>query len=184
MNSMKIKRSIWLVVLLTVVGLVLPSISAVQANVDNPTNDLPSPLCDSLQVPAGNELAFKVYARGVQIYTWDGTKWVNVPMATLYADPGYQAQVGIHYSGPTWESNSGSYVKAARKEGCVPDPSAIAWLKLEATSTSGPGAYSNVTFIHRLHTTGGIGPTAPGAFPGQSVEVPYTAVYYFYKASN
>ena len=50
--------------------------------------DLPSPQCDSLRVPAGNRLSSRVYAKGVQIYRWNGTSWVFAgPEATLYADP-------------------------------------------------------------------------------------------------
>ena len=50
--------------------------------------DLPSPQCDSLNVPAGNRISSRVYAKGVQIYRWNGTSWAFVgPEATLYADP-------------------------------------------------------------------------------------------------
>src|SRR5437762_12520755 len=69
---------------------------------DSETPSLPSPLCDSLQVPEGNSVAFHAFAIGVQIYRWDGTKWVFIaPSAKLYADPGYHGQVGTHYAGPT-----------------------------------------------------------------------------------
>src|SRR5206468_3005546 len=55
---------------------------------------LPSPLCDSLQIPDGNTLTFHAYAIGVQIYKWNGTNWVFVaPSAALYGDPGYHGQV-------------------------------------------------------------------------------------------
>src|SRR5882724_4710957 len=70
---------------------------------DSESPSLPSPLCDSLQVPEGNSVAFHAFAIGVQIYRWDGTNWVFVaPSAKLYADPGYHGQVGTHYAGPTW----------------------------------------------------------------------------------
>jgi hypothetical protein len=182
MNTMKIKRIIGVVILLA--GVALASNPAARAGDNNQTPDLPSPLCDKVQVPTGHELIFHAYARGVQIYRWNGTAWVNSPMATLFADAGYHGQIGTHYAGPTWESNSGSFVKAARKEGCTPDPTAIAWLQLQATSTGGPGIFSSVTYIQRVNTTGGLGPTAPGTFMDESVEVPYTAEYYFYRAKD
>jgi hypothetical protein len=148
---------------------------------DLPPPSLPSPLCDSLQVPEGHVLKFRAYAIGVQIYRWDGTAWVFVaPSAKLYADEGYRGQIGIHYAGPTWESRSGSKVVGTRLAGCTPDGSAIPWLKLGAVSTEGPGVFKDVTFIHRVNTTGGIAPTTPGTTVGELSNVAYTAVYYFY----
>lgn len=147
--------------------------------------ELPSPVCDKLQVPAGNELAFRMYARGVQIYRWSGSSWQFVaPSATLFADPGYNAQVGIHYKGPIWESNTGSSVKAVKIRECSPEPDAIPWLLLQANSTNGPGVFSSVTFVHRVYTTGGNAPSYNGSTEGESVEVQYTAVYYFYRAED
>jgi hypothetical protein len=185
MRFMKIKHVIGLVVLLTVVGLAMGSVRAVPAVDDNRPPDLPSPLCNDVQVPSGNNVAFHVYARGTQIYRWNGASWVFVaPSAMLFADAGYHGQVGIHYAGPTWESNSGSKVVAVRVIGCAPDATAIPWLKLQTVSTNGPGIFSSVTYIQRVNTTGGLAPTAPGSSIGEAVEVPYTAEYYFYRADE
>src|SRR5215218_7804566 len=104
------------------------------------TPDLPLPLCQSIQVEAGNEVAFHAYALGVQVYKWNGTSWAFVgPVANLYADPGFRGQVGTHYAGPTWESNGGAKVVGKRVEntGCKPDPNAIEWLKLAVTQSEG-----------------------------------------------
>jgi hypothetical protein len=69
--------------------------------------------CQNLQVPAGHKVAFHAYARGVQIYQWNGASWSFVaPEATLFADAGYDGAVGTHYAGPTWESLSGSKAAA------------------------------------------------------------------------
>ena len=98
--------------------LALASVPVARASEDNRAPDLPSPLCDRLQVQAGNRVAFHVYALGVQIYRWDGTSWVFVaPSARLFADGEYHGEVGIHYAGPTWESNNGGKVVASRLEG-------------------------------------------------------------------
>jgi hypothetical protein len=100
------KRIIGLVALLAVFGLTFTSVPAARAGDDNRAPDLPA-ACSGLQVPAGNKVAFHVYARGVQIYRWNGVAWSFVaPVATLFADANYHGQVGIHYAGPTWESNS------------------------------------------------------------------------------
>jgi hypothetical protein len=145
---------------------------------------LPSPLCDSLQVPDGSEVHFHAYAIGVQIYRWNGTSWVFIaPAAMLFADAGYHGQVGIHYAGPTWESNSGSKVVGTRLAACTPDPNSIPWLKLSGVS-SGPGVLDGTTFVQRINTVGGKAPSTPGTTVGQEAQVPYTAEYVFYRSTD
>src|SRR6266852_4638763 len=122
--------------LATLALVALASVPFARAQDDARIPSLPSPLCDSLQVPEGNEVAFHAFATGVQIYKWNGTAWVFVaPSATLFADAGYHGQVGTHYAGPTWQSNSGSKVVGMRMAACSPSPSAIPWLKLSAIPT-------------------------------------------------
>ena len=186
MRDMKIKSVIGLVIPLIVAGVALASIPAARAGEDNEAPVLPSPTCDDLRVPRGNEVAFHAYARGAQIYRWNGSSWVFVaPDARLFADPNYQAEIGIHYAGPTWESYSGGKVRASRVAGCPsPDPTAIDWLKLRAVETAGPGVFSSVTYIQRVNTTGGKAPTTPGSSVGEMVDAPYTAEYYFYRSED
>jgi hypothetical protein len=174
------------VALAAAAALALASIPAARAGTDNRVPDLPSPLCDNVQVLEGNKVAFHVYAVGVQVYRWNGQSWGLVgPVASLFADSGYQGQVGIHYAtpaGPAWESNSGSKVVARRLgDGCSPDPAAIPWLLLQRVSGDGAGTFSEVTYIQRVNTTGGLAPPAPGSTGGEEVQVPYTAEYYFYR---
>jgi hypothetical protein len=136
-----------------------------------------------LQVPAGNEVAFHAYAEGVQVYGWDGSKWIfSRPEAVLYADPGYDGMVGIHYAGATWESVSVSLVVGKVIQRCTPNPDAIPWLLLEAVHTEGPGIFHAVTFIQRLYTEGGTAPTYAGESSGEEARVPYAAEYLFYRA--
>ena len=181
MYIIKDKSFISMFVLLIVIGLAPAAISAAPAD-DNRAPELPSPLCDRVNVPAGSRLHSHAFATGVQVYRWDGSAWVFVqPVANLFANADYTGQIGTHYAGPTWESNSGSKVVGVRLFGCQPDPTAIPWLRLEAVSTSGPGIFNSVTFIQRLNTTGGVAPTSPGLIVGQTVEVPYTAEYFFYR---
>ena len=187
MSYTKVMRVFALVVLLSVAGLSSTVVPATRANAPSDVPDLPSPLCDSIEVPVGNRLAFRVYALGVQVYKWNGAAWAFVePSATLFADANYHGEVGIHYVGPTWESNSGSKVRAARVPGtgCTPDSTAIPWLLLQKVSTEGPGIFSKVTYVQRVNTAGGTAPTAPGLLTGEVKEVPYTAEYYFYRAGD
>jgi len=139
--------------------------------------------CDSLKAPVASRVAFHVYAKGVQIYRWNGASWSFVgPSAVLTADANGKSTVGTHYSGPTWESMSGGKVVGAVLKRCTPDPNAIPWLLLRAASTEGPGVFREVTFIQRVNTVGGNAPSAPGSVTGEEKNVPYATEYFFYKA--
>ncbi len=136
--------------------------------------------CDDLQVEAGHKLTFYAYAEGVQVYGWNGTSWVfQGPEAVLYASDKAK-RVGTHFAGPTWETNSGSYVVGTVLERCTPNADAIPWLLLGAVESGGRGKLDGVTFIQRVNTVGGLAPSEPGEFPGDVARVPYTADYYFY----
>ena len=138
--------------------------------------------CQNLRPPEGSKLVFRVYATGVQIYHWNGSGWTfDGPDAVLSADAKGKSTVGIHYAGPTWESNSGGIVKGTVIERCTPDPNAIAWLLLGAVA-EGPGVFHRVTHIQRVNTVGGNAPAAPGSFVGEEARVPYTTEYFFYRS--
>src|SRR5438105_1875383 len=121
-------------------ALLLPLISPLHAE-DNRAPAVPA----ALQVPDGNKVEFHAYAIGVQIYVCtqsatDPTKfsWVfKAPEAVLYDADGNI--VGIHYAGPTWETQSGSKVVGQRLAGATVDTNAIAWLLLVARTAEGPG---------------------------------------------
>ncbi len=143
----------------------------------------------SLAVPAGNNLAFKLDAIGVQIYACQvsGTSysWVfQEPSATLYEHHGHVA--GTHFKGPTWQANDGSQVVGTKLAGFTPDASAIPWLLLQATSHTGAGRMANITYVQRLDTVGGLAPTTgcDADHVGTLSDVDYTATYYFYAAAS
>ena len=182
----KLKGFIRLLVMVAfVAGVAVQSNSAapVSSNPNGP--ELPAE-CGSIVVGEGFKLIFHVYAKGVQIYRWNGAAWVlDSPRASLFAEENFFGEVGTHYAGPHWESKSGSKVKAARVlgTGCTPDSSAIAWLLLKKVETSGAGIFANVEYIQRTNTVGGLAPNEPGSL-NEVREVPYTAEYYFYRAEN
>ncbi|GGA84562.1 DUF3455 domain-containing protein [Puia dinghuensis] len=149
----------------------------------------------SLEVPKGNKLILHTYAKGVQIYVCapmptDTSRYVWTlaePQATLYSGADYQQQIGKHYfddaKHPTWESTDGSKVVGAKfQQADAPDPDAIPWLLLQATSTSQDGQLGKITFIQRINTKGGKAPStgASRSHKGQYRRVEYTAEYLFY----
>ena len=167
-------------------GLALTVASAmVSFATDNRAPEVPEPI----KVDAANfKVHFHGFARGVQIYTWNGNDWGNaVPRATLFDDD--DNVVVDHFgttNGPAWRSNSGSEVvgKLPPKRADV-DLDAIPWLLLEANKnlTHGPGILANTSLIHRVNTAGGKAPEVNGTFIGQVVEVPYIADYFFYRST-
>jgi Protein of unknown function (DUF3455) len=148
---------------------------------------LPGPL----KVPDNQVLAIAARGAGVQIYECQASKanpssyaWMlKAPEAQLRYEAG--KELGKHYAGPTWEANDGSKVVGdvvARVD--APVPTAIPWLLLRATQTSGNGVFSDVQSIQRLHTAGGKPPTTGCsiAYAGAETRVTYSADYYFYVA--
>jgi hypothetical protein len=148
---------------------------------------------DTLKVPSTDTLAFAATGKGVQIYECRANKdnanqyeWVlKAPEADLFDARG--RKIGHHYGGPTWSSNDGSKVMGEVK-GSEPsnDVNAIPWLLLSAKTHEGLGIFSRVNSIQRLETRGGKAPSGgcDQSAAGKQLQVPYTAVYYFYVASG
>jgi hypothetical protein len=131
--------------------------------------------------PAGHVPFDAGLAVGVQTYKCDGTTWAFTgPRATVFALNGKLD----HYAGPTWEARDGSMVVGA-KVSEEPSPiGAIPHLLLRAASTT-PGHLGKTSYVQRLATTGGTAPAASkctGATAGKVAEVPYTALYTFWRS--
>ncbi len=147
----------------------------------------PTPSDPSLNVEAGNQLAFWYDAVGVQIYVCQADPtgklaWtLKAPDAKLHGCGGRAA--GTHYAGPTWQAKDGSRVTATRVAGYQPDPTAIPELLLKAATHEGSGRMAKVSFIQRLETTGGTAPASgcDAEHLGTTTRVDYTATYYFYE---
>ncbi|MDB5357538.1 MAG: hypothetical protein JWN24_3991 [Phycisphaerales bacterium] len=128
-----------------------------------------------------------VHAQGVQIYVCQPAPagklaWkLKAPDAAFTSDSGVK---GKHYAGPTWECTTDGSKVTGRKaaDHAAPVEDAVPWLLLEATSHDGNGALSQVTFIQRVNTIGGMAPPISDAKPGDEVRVPYSADYVFYGA--
>jgi hypothetical protein len=142
-----------------------------------------------LAFPAGEVTMLRLHARGTQNYECREKsdapghfEWVLVaPEAELFDASG--KRVVRHYAGPTWESTvDGSKVTATVKTRVdAPEPDAIPWLLLAATKATGDGIMAQVKSVQRTDTHGGKAP-AGECTTGQTVKVPYTAVYWFSRA--
>lgn len=139
----------------------------------------------ALKVPDGNRLTSVLAAEGVQTYTCTDGAWKLLePAATLWAkkDPSHRT-VALHSRGPVWVSTvDGSAVNAAAIANS-PKSGTIPVLLLQATATRGTGIFTDVSYIQRLDTRGGVAPTTACSGTDQT-SVPYSAVYAFYKPAK
>ena len=130
---------------------------------------------ERLPIPDRQSLLLSAKGVGHQIYksqlksgSTTDFEWVlKEPRAKLHDNS--HKEIGKHYLGPTWEAEDGSTVvgKLIQK---VPAPRAgdIPWLLVEATSHGGKeGLFSNVSYILRIDTVGGIAPAYPPTELGQ-----------------
>jgi hypothetical protein len=139
--------------------------------------------------PAGSKFAMTTVGIGEITYECRAKagaagafEWVFVaPVATLY-DGG--AVVGKYYGGPTWEANDGSKV-TGKQLAVSPAPGTgnIPLQLVQANPAMGNGAMTDVTYIQRLNTMGGVAPSAAcaSANVGAKQQVKYQADYVFYK---
>jgi hypothetical protein len=141
---------------------------------------------EQIKVPEGYSPVLTVHAKGDQIYqcslkngeySWE----TQAPDAKLFDEQGNI--VGNHTAGPVWEYKEGSRVvgRVVKKIDMAPD-SAISWLLVEVVSHKGDGLFSNVSFINRINTHGGLSPSSgcDANHMGAEKRVPYTADYVFY----
>jgi hypothetical protein len=156
---------------------------------------LPANVPSLLLVPAGATLKIHDHAIGAQIYTCTASggvdggvdvgvtsyAWVlKAPDAILY-DASF-TQVGTHGAGPQWIANDGSLVNGTKLQQSSPLSTAIPWLLLKAASTSGNGVFTDIAYVQRLNTAGGVAPAAGCDSTTVNVDtrVNYSADYYFF----
>lgn len=141
---------------------------------------------EQIKVPAGYSPVLTTHAKGDQIYQCSLNKgeysWeTQAPDAKLFDVQG--KIVGNHTAGPLWEYKEGSRVvgRVVKKIDMAPD-SSISWLLVEVVSHKGDGLFSNVSFINRINTHGGLSPASgcDANHLGSEKRVAYTADYVFY----
>ena len=163
------------------VGAVAYDASAAQAPSDSRAVSIPL-INEAIKPPAGSKpVGAYVVTKGTQTYactaagTWDTTK--STPEAQLIGTGGKIH----HFAGPTWQSLRDGSAVTATKEAGVDRAGTIQELRLRVTSHTGSGVLSNADYINRLFTSGGVAP-ASGCTAGETVSVPYGAVYVFWDA--
>jgi hypothetical protein len=141
---------------------------------------------EQIKVPEGYSPVLTVHAKGDQIYQCTLNKgeyaWeTQAPDAKLFDAQGNI--VGNHSAGPLWEYKEGSRVvgRVIKKVDMAPGK-AISWLLVEVVSHQGDGLFSNVSFINRINTYGGLPPKSrcDANHLGGEKRVAYTADYVFY----
>ena len=169
----------------------------------------PPPVPAGIEVPAQNEAFLLGRGVGTQNYVCQPADSLGrvawtlfTPQATLFTDQG--DQLTSHFNSPnpvehstvraTWRDSADTSTVWARAIASVADPNAsgaIAWVLLQVVGTevgpTGGTTLSGTTFIQRLNTVGGSAPATGCNIPtdmGRKAFVPYTADYFFYKASS
>lgn len=125
-------------------------------------------------------------ASGVQIYRCDlgadhSPHWQFVqPSAKLSNAQGVFVQ---HGAGPSWVAEDGSRV-TGKVVASRPSAGNIDWLQIVAHNDGPPGLLSQTSYIERVNTKGGVAnpEMCVAASVGQTVKVPYTATYVFYRS--
>ena len=176
--------------LVTAALVVAAALSLAQAGQAGPT---PPGVPGAIAVEAGHKPFLALDAAGVQIYGCNAVgasyRWSLVaPRADLYDRNGNL--VLTHFAGPSWQAKDGSLVRAALEQRVNVDPTAIDWFLLRVTY-AGPGddggRLGGTKFIQRIQTTGGLAPapeTCNAGTVGAVSEVPYAAVYVFWKTTG
>jgi peroxiredoxin Q/BCP len=155
----------------------------------------------AIAAPKGALLIARLHATGVQIYNCAASVAGSVP-GTAAATPSYAwtlkapeatltdaagALAARHGAGPTWTSVDGSAVVGKKlAQADAPASDAIPWLLVRATSTSGKGIFTGVTFIQRVATSKGKAPASgcDAKSVAAEVRVDYSADYAFYKGGE
>lgn len=136
--------------------------------------------------PPQAERVMTLAASGVQTYSCEFDSqhhlgWVfKSPQAILFDTRG---QAVVHHSaGPSWEAEDGSRIQGrVIAQHASATPASIPQLLLEAHSTAGSGMLSAIRYVQRVHTVGGLAPSAPCSTEHETGNSPYLADYVFYR---
>ena len=143
-------------------------------------------LADAIKPPAGSRpIGAYVVVAGTQNYTCVVAAGATTGAYTGAAVPEAQL-VGTggrlhHFAGPSWQSERDGSLVTATKVAASARTDAIPELLLKVLTHTGKGVLDRADYINRLHTSGGVAPTS-SCTTGETVRVPYKAVYVFWDA--
>ena len=151
--------------------------------VQNATSSIPA----QIRVPVGKSPALLTHAIGDQIYQCalvNGSyTWILLAPDAKLLDTKGQV-VGKHYSGPVWEYKEGSRIEGRIVSKLDVDPdSSISWLLVKVIGHKGNGLFSDISYINRINTRGGLAPSSGCHMNhlGTEKRMAYSADYVFYK---
>ena len=201
------RRSLLAVFGIVAGGLTIGSLSECTTSTTDSTWLTPPTTAAALVAPFGATIKAHFHATGAQVYTCTVSStsgggpggggsatpasppygWVlKGPDSQLFDEAG--AVVGRHSVGPTWASSlDGSSVVGTKvAQSTAPRAGAVPWLLLRASSTSGAGVFSTVTFIQRVETVGGVAPPdgCDAHAVGSETRSDYSADYFFYEGGS
>ena len=141
---------------------------------------------DKTLPPPPEQAILTLHAKGSQIYlcqhTENSYQWIFIaPAARLFDDTGNE--VATHGDGPIWNYQDSSSIQGVVLQKIPsPDAGSIPWLLLKAINPARTGILTQVDFIRRSDTHGGIAPTTgcDADHVDANARVPYTATYTFY----
>ena len=118
-----------------------------------------------ITIDTNQKVHFHGFARGVQIYTWDGSSWgPAVPDATLFDEEG--EVVATHFADPHMEEQQRQHSCGNSYAAAAPGHSRYEFDSM-AIADRGQGGqvwgiFADTTFIHRVNTHGGKAPSVNG----------------------
>jgi hypothetical protein len=139
---------------------------------------------EAIRVPAGSRpIGAYVVANGTQNYTCVVPENATTGAYTAPSTPEAQL-IGTggrihHFGGPSWQSLRDNSLVTAKRDAGVDKEGTIPELRLAVTSHTGKGILAKADWINRLYTSGGVAPK-DSCTAGQTVKVPYKAVYVFW----
>lgn len=155
------------------------AISAAASNT-NAVAPVNTSIPEAIRPPAGSRpVGAYVVTNGTQNYACDTTTGTYATTSTPEAQLLGTGGRVHHFAGPSWQSTRDKSLVTAKKVKESARTGTIAELLLEVTSHTGKGVLSKADFISRLYTSGGVRPTTT-CTAGQTVAVPYKALYVFW----
>jgi hypothetical protein len=142
-------------------------------------------LFSQIKVPDGHEPVLRLAAKGAQVFRCErsgsGFEWrFRQPDAELFDAQG--KPIAKHGASFSFEHRDGSRLLGtveAHDKASTADT--LPWLLL-STKSFGKGAFSGITYVQRLETSGGMPPPAcPAQEENRLLRVEFSAIFVFYR---